>query len=165
MTNICPDFPDMIKSSSSLEDYLEAIFLLSGSAGTPVRITDISERIGVTKASASIAVKKLAHAGALVHERYGSIRLTSSGKMCAKRVASRHDLLFRFLKDVLGVDSDIADKDACRLEHDLSPESVECLTRFVEFLTGGSMAGNTWSRNFDKHLANGKHHEDLVQGR
>jgi DtxR family transcriptional regulator, Mn-dependent transcriptional regulator len=162
MSNICEDLPAGIKDSSSLEDYLEAILALSGTVGTPVRITDLSDRLGVSKPSASVAVKRLADAGLVRHERYGDIRLTPTGGKCAKRVASRHELLFRFLKDVLGVDASIADEDACRLEHDLSPETVECLMHFVEFLMGGAAEHPPWNRRFNEYLARGMHHGDLV---
>jgi DtxR family Mn-dependent transcriptional regulator len=162
MSNICNELPEGIKESSSLEDYLEAIFMLAGSVGTPVRVTDLSDRLGVSKPSVSVAVRKLADAGLVEHESYGDIKLTSSGRKCAKRIASRHELLYRFLKDVVGVDETIAEQDACRLEHDLSPETVQCLTRFVEFLTGGPMEGRAWIRRFEEFLAEGKHHADLV---
>jgi DtxR family Mn-dependent transcriptional regulator len=107
-------------------------------------------------------VRRLADTGLVLHEPYGDITLSSTGRKCARRVATRHELLFRFLKDVLGVDATIADEDACRLEHDLSPESVERLTRFMEFLTGGPAERRAWSRKFDEYLAEGKHHADLV---
>jgi DtxR family transcriptional regulator, Mn-dependent transcriptional regulator len=162
MSNICKDLPQGVSDSSSLEDYLEAILALSGTVGAPVRITDLSDRLGVSKPSASVAVKRLTDAGLVLHERYGDIRLTPTGRKCAKRVAGRHELLFRFLKDVLGVDASIADEDACRLEHDLSPQTVECLMHLVEFLTGGSEEQSPWNRRFNEYLALGKHHGDLV---
>jgi DtxR family Mn-dependent transcriptional regulator len=163
MSSICKDLPEGVSGSSSLEDYLEAILALSGTVGTPVRVTDLSDRLGVSKPSASVAVRRLAEAGLVLHEPYGDIRLSPTGGKCARRVASRHELLFRFLKDVLGVDATIADEDACRLEHDLSPESVERLMQFVEFLAGGPKEGQAWSRSFEQLLAEGKHHADLVE--
>jgi len=149
-----------VRESSSLEDYLEAILVLSGSVGTAVRVTDLSDQLGVSKPSVSIAVRKLADAGLVDHERYGDIKLTSRGRKHAQDVAGRHNLLFRFLHEVLGVKKSVAECDACRLEHDLSPETVKHLTRFVESLTGGSLEGTIWDQCFDKHLAEGKHHAD-----
>jgi len=122
------------KESSSLEDYLEAILGLSESATPAVRVTDLSERLAVSKPSVSIAVKKLADAGLVSHEPYGDIRLTPAGRERAEDVASRHDLMYRFLRNILGVSGETAERDACRLEHGLSPETVRCLARFVESL-------------------------------
>ena len=164
MSNICKKSDRESVGSSSLEDYLEAILNLSGSVGASVRVTDLSDQLGVSKPSASVAVKRLAEAGWVAHERYGDIKLTSDGRQRAQDVAGRHDLLLRFLRDVLGVEEAIAERDACRLEHDLSPETVSCLTRFVEFLTGSTTDDRVWNRRFEEYLAVGKHHADLIQG-
>ncbi len=149
-------------NSSSLEDYLEAILVLSRSTGESVRVTDLSDKLGVSKPSASVAVKRLTEVGLVSHEPYGDIKLTATGRTQARDVVGRHELLFRFLHDVLGVEEAIAEDDACRLEHDLAPETVKRLSAFVEFLTGGKHRGEPWSRRFDEYLSAGKHHADLV---
>ncbi len=164
MANICKKPSQVTQESSSLEDYLEAILVLSGSVGTAVRVTDLSDQLGVSKPSVSVAVKKLADAGLVSHERYGDIKLTASGRKRAKDVVGRHDLLFRFLAEILGVEEATAEQDACRLEHGLSSETVDCLTRFVEFLAGGQPDGDVWRREFEAYLAEGKPRADLVGG-
>jgi len=145
--------------SASFEDYLETILVLAREQGESVRVTDLSESMGVSKPSVSAAVKRMAEAGLVDHERYGDVRLTPAGLRRAQEVASRHELLHRFLVEVLGVDETTAQQDACRLEHDLSPISVERLTRLVAFLTEGC-----WERSpeCERCLARGKPLAELV---
>ena len=140
------------RSSSSLEDYLEAILLLSPSDGQGVRVTDIGEQLCVSKSSVSVAVKKLKAAGLVSHKRYGDIRLTPTGRQQAEEIAGRHDLLYRFLKEILGIDERTAQQDACRLEHDLSPKTAESLSRFVKFLTDGRPEDCMWKQLYDAYL-------------
>ncbi len=126
-------------TSTSVEDYLEAILVLGQRSGASVRVTDVSAYLGVSKPSVSAAAKKLATAGLVEHECYGAIRLTQEGRQGALRVAARHELLLRFLVEVLGVEQATAEEDACRLEHFLSEETVGRLHQFVAFLTDGAV--------------------------
>jgi DtxR family Mn-dependent transcriptional regulator len=162
MPNICKRPSPQVSESSSAEDYLEAILVLSEDFGSSVRVTDLSERLGVSKPSVSVAVKRLADAGYVTHERYGDVKLTSTGRRRASEVAAKHDLLFRFLAEVLGVSEETAQIDACRLEHDLSEETVHQLMQFVDFLTGSGEGNRPWNRRFEAYLAEGKHHADLI---
>jgi len=139
VTNICKRSASNIGKSSSFEDYLEAILLLSKDTGASVRVTDLSEQLGVSKPSVSVAVKKLTEAGLVQHERYGDVKLTAAGQDRASGVASRHDLLFRFFTSVLGVNEETAESDACSIEHNLSETTVRRLTEFVEAVTGGNI--------------------------
>lgn len=119
--------------TASLEDYLEAIFVLN-QQNKAVRMTDIAELLAVSKPSVNRAIGTLKEAGLIRHETYGEITLTSAGKARAKSVLTRHNLLKNFLSVTLGVDSDTAEKDACRMEHVMSNESVEKLSNFLESL-------------------------------
>jgi len=165
MANICSKPKAKTGESSSLEDYLEAILILGRESGASVRITDLSERLGVSKPSVSVAVRRLAKSGFVSHERYGDVRLTRAGRKRAKEVASRHELLHRFLADVLGVEEETAQADACRLEHDLSEETVRRLAAFVEFLLGGDARSEAASLGFESYVTEGLHHGDLVDRR
>lgn len=162
MTNIYTIPVSKTGESSSVEDYLEAILVLSWESGASVRITDLSERLGVSKPSVSAAVRRLTEAGLASHERYGDVRLTRAGRKRAQEVASRHSLLHRFLAEVLGVDDETAQADACRVEHDLSEETVRRLTLFVEFLVGEKASNGAEAFGFEDYLARGVHHADLM---
>lgn len=127
-----PKFND-IDISASLEDYLEAIFILQ-KENKSVRTTDIASFLDVSKPSVNRAVGTLKDAGLLCHESYGEISLTDSGKAHAKAVLHRHNLLKDFLHTTLGVDIKTAEKDACKMEHVMSNESIEKLSSFLETL-------------------------------
>ncbi len=117
--------------SSSLEDYLEAIYILQQSCrGT--RLTDIADFLGVSKPSVNRAVSTLKGMGFLDHESYGSIMLTSSGEKYASLVLRRHTLIKRFLSETLGVEEAIAERDACRMEHVISPQTIQKLYEYLE---------------------------------
>ena len=107
----------------SAEDYLETILMLTQRMGK-VRSIDVVNELGFTKASVSIAMKKLRENGYIHVDEIGLITLTDEGRAIAESVYERHTLLSQVLID-LGVPEDIAREDACRLEHDLHPVSFE----------------------------------------
>lgn len=116
--------------SSSLEDYLEAIFVLQQS-GKDVRVTDIASMLNVSKPSVNRAVGTLKQAELLSHESYGTIVLTPEGETKAAQILRRHNMLKHFLGRTLGVPDDIAEEDACRMEHVMSSVTVEKLYDYL----------------------------------
>ena len=114
------------------EDYLEAIDSIIGKKGY-ARVKDISEILGVGPSSVTEMFQKLNKTGYINYEKYGGVTLTSKGKKIAKDTKKKHIILHEFLL-ILGVDDKIADEDACRIEHVLNPETLDRLTKFVEFM-------------------------------
>ena len=111
-------------------DYLETIYLLSLRNDT-VGVSQVAAEREVTIPTARSAVVRLKDAGLVRQERYGKILLTDSGRKRAESVYRTHKVIFRFLHDVLGVDSETADAEACKMEHGLSEDTR---ARLVEFL-------------------------------
>ena len=107
----------------SAEDYLEAILILS-QKGNSVRSVDIASMLSVSKPSVSHAMKLLREDGYIAMDRYGTVTLLDKGAEIANRVYERHTILTKMLES-LGVPSDIAKTDACKMEHDISDESFE----------------------------------------
>ncbi len=118
------------KLSSSLEDYLEAIFLLSWKDGE-VRVAEIAEALGFSRPSVSEALTHLEAKGLIEHEKYRGVRLTLEGRDFAQQVYERHRTLFIFLTRMLGVPSAQAALEACRIEHTISSDTYDRLRRFV----------------------------------
>jgi DtxR family Mn-dependent transcriptional regulator len=143
------------KTSPSLEDYLEAIVMLK-EEGRESTVTAISETIGVKKPSVDWALKKLVDAGFVTHERYGDIDLTPLGASIAEEVYSRHKALTSFLVDILKVSPDTAAKDACRMEHVMSPETIERLEKFIEFVLDCHPGQPDWEEIFNRYIEHGK---------
>jgi DtxR family Mn-dependent transcriptional regulator len=109
--------------TQSLEDYLEMVSFLSDDG--EVRVTDIAARLGVSKPSVLTALKILEEQGLLEHERYRTVSLTKKGALQAADIRGRHDFLTSFLRDIVGVDADTAEQDACKMEHILSEETLK----------------------------------------
>jgi len=114
----------------SAEDYLEAILMIQERKGY-VRSIDIAEELQFSKASVSIAMKKLRENGYISVDHAGQITLLKPGREIAERIYERHKVLTS-LFERLGVNHDTAAKDACKVEHDLSPETFNALKRFCE---------------------------------
>jgi DtxR family Mn-dependent transcriptional regulator len=119
-----------IQISSNMEDYLETIHLLEQERRT-VRIKDIAREMQITMPSVSSAVKNLENQGLVSHSRYDSVELTQKGTQIAEAVYKRHRVIKHFLAEVLGLASDIAEKDACRIEHNISEETLDKLIQFI----------------------------------
>ena len=130
-----------VRISTSSENYLETIYTLSKD-GAPVRSVDVSARLGVSKASVNKAVSVLREAGMVEQELYGSILLTEMGRARAREVFHRHCMLKTFLTDVLGVQDEIAEDDACRMEHVVSDDTMVLLTNYLQQLLGSHRGCN-----------------------
>jgi DtxR family Mn-dependent transcriptional regulator len=123
------------KLSSSLEDYIEAIFnLAAGKDGRAARSSDIAQNLGVSKASVTGALRVLKDRGLVNYKPYGEVTLTASGVCVAAGVAQKHKILKSFFMGVLGVDAETAQKAACRSEHALGNELIARLLCFIEFV-------------------------------
>lgn len=117
--------------TSSLEDYLEAVFVISKQKNN-VRLTDIAEFLGVSKPSVNRAINTLTQNGYLEHVTYGDILITPQGESYAANVLRRHKLIKHFLIDTLGVDEKTAEQDACQMEHVMSTSTIDKLYEYLE---------------------------------
>lgn len=116
-------------TQESSENYLETILIL-GQGGNRVRSVDIAERLNYTKASVSVAMKKLRLEGHIKIDR-GIISLTESGKKIAESMYERHVVISDWLI-FLGVDRKIAVDDACRMEHHISDQSFAAIKQHIK---------------------------------
>ena len=114
----------------SAEDYLEAILILRERQGA-VRSIDVVHQLELTKPSVSVAMKNLRQKNYITVSEDGFIRLTDTGRSLAEAVYERHSLLSEWLIH-LGVNPDTAVADACRMEHDMSPESFEAIKKYLK---------------------------------
>ena len=115
----------MEKLTTSSEDYLEAIVVLGGTLTAPVRNVDIANELGVTKASVSKAIQVLRDEGMVRQEPYGGVRLTPDGMARGMAVLCRHRLLVAFLTQEIGIDEEVAEREACGIEHAISDASFD----------------------------------------
>lgn len=120
------------KVSMSHEDYLEAIVMLGGSQTQSVRSVDIAAKMGVSKASVSKAVTSLKNSGMLEQLYYGDITLTDDGYAYGCAVLKRHEMLTRFLTEKVGLSKQVAEEEACQMEHAISDESFQKWLAYFE---------------------------------
>ena len=112
-----------------MEDYLEVIYELIRVKGYATS-TDISNYLNVTLPSVTKMMRKLDESRYIDYEKYRGIRLTEEGVSVAKSIHERHGLLTEFFK-MIGVNEEIANRDAEGIEHHLQPETLEKLERFA----------------------------------
>ena len=112
------------------EDYLERILILKERNGQ-VRSIDIAIDMGFSKPSVSIAMKKLRENGYITIDENGLISLTKDGYEIASSIYERHQVLTELFVS-LGVNEDIAKKDACKIEHDISEETFQAIKKTLK---------------------------------
>lgn len=120
----------MCKITKSQENYIKIIYELS-LYEEGVHIADIAAKLGVTKASASAAVKALQKKGLVRRDAGRLVYLTDEGKRLAAYILDKFSILREFLADTLQVDLQTAYTDACAMEHSVSPETLCAICRFV----------------------------------
>ena len=120
----------MMQLKESGEMYLETIYVLSKKTGY-VRSIDVCEKMGYSKPSVSRAVGLLKEGGYLTVGNDGSLVLTDTGREVAEKTYERHTILSEFF-EMIGVDSDVAAADACKIEHVISDETFFALKRFLD---------------------------------
>ncbi len=153
---------DQSTLSASLEDYLEAIYNIIRE-NQAVRAKDIAERLGVSNASVTGALRTLAKREYLNYEPYGVITLTPEGEKIAREIARRHQILKDFLVKVLWVDVDEADEAACKMEHGIPPGLVDRLIDFIEFIEVCPLGGERLAEGFRRHLKCGQKRDSCDQ--
>ncbi|MEA4925684.1 MAG: metal-dependent transcriptional regulator [Syntrophomonadaceae bacterium] len=114
----------------TMENYLEAIYELSRD-GKGARVSDIAERLGVTKASTNSAMSTLSEKGLISNEKYREVYLTPAGLELAELTSKKHYVIREFLIKLLNIDPAIADKDACAIEHVISNDSIQAMQEFM----------------------------------
>lgn len=118
-----------MKLHESAEDYLERILMLTQKNGK-VKSIDIAEDMHYSKASVSIAMKKLKEKNYITINK-GLILLTDEGYKIASEMFERHKIISSLLIQ-LGVPESIALEDACKIEHNLSKESYNALKNLLK---------------------------------
>lgn len=135
--------------SASLEDYLEAIYNLSGKTGA-VRSKDIADNLAVARASVTGALRLLKDKRLVNYEPYGPVTLTPSGQDLASEVAAKHRVLKAFFVNILGVNGHDAQRAACRAEHALGGDIIERLLSFIEFVDHSQVNGRDLVKEFQE---------------
>ena len=108
------------------ENYLETIFILQKRNGM-IRSVDVAKELGFSKPSVSRAIKLLKVAGYIEVAQGGFIYLQPKGFKKAEEIYERHQLITLFLIKTLNMAPEIAEMDACKLEHIISKDLFESI--------------------------------------
>ncbi|MCB2227029.1 MAG: metal-dependent transcriptional regulator [Desulfarculaceae bacterium] len=135
--------------SSNLEDYLETIFHLERESRV-ARAKDIAERLEVSRASVTGALKTLADKGLINYEPYSYVTLTEQGKEIAREIDRRHHILKGFFSDFLQLGAEAAEANACRVEHAMDEAAINRLVNFLDFLEQCPRTGTDWLESFER---------------
>ena len=136
------------------EDYLEAIYNITREKGY-ARTTDIADRLGVTPSSVTEMLQKLDSKGFVEYRRYEGVVLTKKGQKIAEAVKGRHDALLELLK-ILQVPDEVAERDACIMEHGLNPITIIQVKKFVSFVKNCPKGMPEWLEHFKIYSETGK---------
>ena len=116
--------------SKSLEEYLKTIYVLKMQEKS-VRVTDIANSMNCSKASVNKAINNLKENELVNYESYGKIELTNTGENLAKKILEAYDIVYLFLKDVLGMEDKKKKKEAEKIKQSLSDETINKLAKYV----------------------------------
>ena len=114
----------------TIEDYVELVYDLQ-KGKKRVHTNDIASALNINPASVTEIFQKLSEDGFVNYEKYSGVNLTEKGKKIALKVKKKHNALTEFLT-ILGIDKEIAEKDACEMEHILHPMTMDTIIKFVE---------------------------------
>ncbi len=133
--------------SESLEDYLETILELEKTKKV-ARVKDIAEEMKVLRGTVTGALKTLAAKELINYEPYSFITLTRRGASIAREVTRRHAVIKNFLQNVLLLDTEKAEQNACKMEHAMDKTAIDRLVKFIEYIHNCPRAGEDWIQAF-----------------
>ena len=139
----------------TMEDYLEAIFNL-GKEKKVVRVKDIAKRLEVKMPTVTNMLKNLSERELIEYEKYEYIEMTDKGSEVGEEIHRRHYVLRGFLTDILNIDPDRADKEACKMEHAVSGSTLDRFVEFMEFIQSCPRTGANWLERFEEYRLHGR---------
>ena len=137
----------------TIEDYLELLYKLEKNIDK-VHTNDIASSLNIKPSSVTEVMQKLGKEGYINYEKYSGVTLTNKGKRIAEKTKERHNKLKEFLV-LLGIDKEIADKDACEMEHILHQKTMDTIIKFVEVINNCKITPY-WLDRLKKYVKTGK---------
>ncbi len=135
--------------TKSTEEYLKTIYIIKKQNGN-IRVTDIANKMNCTKPSVNKAINNLKEEGMLNYETYGTIELTERGENLAKKIIEAYDIVYIFLKDVLNLEEEKAEKEAEKIKMTITDETINKLAKYVHKVLGLSNLNCNYDINQEK---------------
>lgn len=138
--------------ATRIEEYIEAIYEIVKKKGY-AKVTDIASLLNVGLSAVTEMFQKLSDKGYINYEKYSGVTLTKKGEKMAVNLSEKHKVLREFLI-IIGLDEKIADEDACEIEHVVKSETMDILTKFVDFIN--SHEDPLWLERFKTYYKTGE---------
>lgn len=148
--------------TSNMEDYLESIWIIALEKKV-TRVKDIAKYLGVKTPSVVNAIKVLSEKQLVRQEPYGYVELTQKGILMAKEIYERHKTLYKFFHEILGVDTKVAKKDACEIEHHIHRKTLNYILQFIKFVETCPEGEPLWLSSFHYYVKHGEKPEHCEQ--
>ena len=116
--------------SKALEEYLKTMYILKKQNGN-IRVTDVANKMNCSKPSVNKALYNLKDNGLVNYETYGTIELTKEGENLAKKILEAYDIVYLFLKDVLNLETEEAEKEAEKIKLAITDDTINKLAKYV----------------------------------
>ncbi len=139
----------------AMENYLKAIYNLDREKRV-VRVRDIARALGVRMPTVTSMLKTLSKRKLVDYEKYEYLELTDTGRAIGEKIHHRHRVLRSFLTDVLNIDNETADEEACKMEHAISTPTLDRFIAFMEFVQSCPRAGANWLDRFETYAVEGR---------
>ena len=117
--------------TNSQEEYLKTIYLLEKN-NKKVRVTDIANKLKITKPSVNKAIKQLKEKAYVNYETYGKIEITKDGVKLAKKVLEAYDIVYLFLTELLGIEKKEANLEAEKMKQSMEDATLNKLAKYVQ---------------------------------
>ncbi len=134
----------------SMAHYLQAVASLKREKGY-AKVSDIAGRLGVSRAGVTSMLRSLKTRGLVDHERYGLVELTEEGRRFAKMTETNREVLSQFFTNILGLSPEMANEDACMIEHLVSPESMVQFLRLTALIQSDDPAAERFRAAFKSY--------------
>lgn len=135
--------------SKAQEEYLKTMYVLKKQSGN-IRVTDIAKKMECSKPSVNKAIQNLKKNNLINYEAYGTIELTEEGEELAKKILETYDIVYLFLKDVLNVEEEKAEKEAEKIKLALTDETTNQLAKYTHKVLGLSNLDCNYDINKEK---------------
>ena len=141
--------------TESLEKYLLAIYELS-KTGKNIKVKNVSEYLNIGGPSTADAIKALREKGVVNYVPYGNISLTEKGASFIEIKKYRHNTIFRFLNEVLGINQAVAQKNTSAIEYSMTEDVLIRFVHFLDFMGQCSCKEPKWMNSCRSALENGQ---------
>ncbi|MGM0509800.1 MAG: metal-dependent transcriptional regulator [Thermoplasmatota archaeon] len=146
-------------NKKTIEEYIENIYVLEKKHGK-ARTGLIASRMGIKDSSVTEMIQKLEGKGLVKYERYHGVNLTTAGKKMADELMNKHKIIADFL-EIIGVKRELAEIDACQIEHHVSVKTMDRLEKFVDFINKAPQDPR-WIDHFEHFVETGERKECVL---